>query len=199
MSGVFSNTSKRFGRRCARNTRPPCWVCSATREPDRRAPATRRTRPNGRIAGLTPTQLRTPEAPGKWSIAQVLRHLADSEVVWGWRMRLILAQDRPADHRLRPGSLGRAAALRRRRCRRFAGRRCGAAARQPRLIERATPEDLQRVGVHAERGEESAGYLMRLFAGHDLMHLNQIDRIKKAVSVDPSLLATRRWPRVAPS
>ena len=45
-----------------------------------------------------------------------------------------------------------------------------------RLIERATPADLLRVGVHAERGEESVGYLMRLYAGHDLMHLNQIAR-----------------------
>jgi hypothetical protein len=36
--------------------------------------------------------------------------------------------------------------------------------------------------VHAERGEESAGYLVRLYAGHDLMHLAQIDRIARAVS-----------------
>jgi hypothetical protein len=50
-----------------------------------------------------------------------------------------------------------------------------------RLIEHASPADLKRVGVHAERGEESAGYLMRLFAGHDLMHLRQIDRIAKAI------------------
>lgn len=50
------------------------------------------------------------------------------------------------------------------------------------LLERATPGDLQRVGVHSERGEESVGYLMRLFAGHDLLHLNQIDRIKNAIA-----------------
>jgi DinB family protein len=50
-----------------------------------------------------------------------------------------------------------------------------------RLIERATPADLERVGVHAERGEESAGYLVRLYAGHDLMHLAQIERIARAV------------------
>jgi hypothetical protein len=50
-----------------------------------------------------------------------------------------------------------------------------------RLIDRATPADLERVGVHAERGEESAGYLIRLYAGHDLMHLVQIDRIRSAV------------------
>src|SRR5215216_2174906 len=47
------------------------------------------------IDGLSPHQLRQPERPGKWSIAQILQHLADSEVVWAWRMRLILAQDRP--------------------------------------------------------------------------------------------------------
>jgi hypothetical protein len=45
--------------------------------------------------GLSPRQLRQPECPGKWSISQILQHLADSEVVWAWRMRLILAQDRP--------------------------------------------------------------------------------------------------------
>jgi hypothetical protein len=50
------------------------------------------------------------------------------------------------------------------------------------LIERATSEDPQRVGVHSERGEESAGYLVCLFAGHDLLHLRQIDRIKAAIA-----------------
>ena len=46
------------------------------------------------------------------------------------------------------------------------------------LIDRATPDDLKRVGVHAERGEESAGYLIGLYAGHDLLHLRQIERIR---------------------
>ena len=50
------------------------------------------------------------------------------------------------------------------------------------LIERATPEDLKRVGVHAERGEESAGYLIGLYAGHDLLHLNQLARIRRTVT-----------------
>jgi len=136
----------------------------------------------GAIARLTPAQLRTPEAPGKWSIAQVLRHLADSDVVWGWRMRLILAQDRPpitgydqdlwAD-RLHYADADPAESLDTFRVLRRDNLK---------LIERATPEDLKRVGVHSERGEESAGYLMRLFAGHDLLHLRQIERIKRAVA-----------------
>ncbi len=129
------------------------------------------------IDGLSPAELRQPEAPGKWSIAQVLQHLADSDLVWGWRVRLILAQDRPpitgydqdlwAD-RLHYADADPAHALETLRV-----LRRGNLA----LIDRATPDDLTRVGVHSERGEESVGYLCGLYAGHDLLHLRQIDRI----------------------
>ena len=115
---------------------------------------------------------------------QVLRHLADTDVVWGWRMRLILAQDRPPitgfDQDLWAERLDYANADPNESLETFAVLRRD----NLRLIERATPEDLQRVGVHAERGEESAGYLVRLYAGHDLMHLDQIDRIGRRLSTD---------------
>jgi hypothetical protein len=133
------------------------------------------------VAGLTPDKVRRPESDGKWSIAQVLRHLADTDVVWGWRMRLILAQDRPVitgfDQDLWADHLGYADADPGESLETFAVLRRD----NLRLIERATADDLKRVGVHAERGEESVGYLIRLYAGHDLMHLNQIDRIKTAI------------------
>lgn len=133
------------------------------------------------VATLSRDQLRRPETAGKWSIAQVLRHLADTDVVWGWRMRLILAQERPAitgfDQDLWAERLGYADADPNESLETFAVLRRD----NLRLIERATPDDLERVGVHAERGEESAGYLIRLYAGHDLMHLAQIDRIAKSV------------------
>ena len=133
------------------------------------------------VEGLTAAGLRQPEAPGKWSIAQVLQHLADSDLVWGWRVRLILAQDRPpltgydqdlwAD-RLHYADADPAHALETLRV-----LRRGNLA----LIERATPDDLKRVGVHAERGEESVGYLCGLYAGHDLLHLRQLARIRKTI------------------
>ena len=127
------------------------------------------------IDGLTPPQLRRPEQPGKWSIGQVLQHLADSEVAWAWRIRLILAQDRPQltgydqdswadrlhDDQENPlESLELFAVLRRMNLQ---------------LVQRASPADLKRVGVHVERGAESLEHLLRLNAGHDLLHLRQID------------------------
>lgn len=134
------------------------------------------------VATLTPQQLKSPEAPGKWSVAGVLRHLADTDVVWGWRMRLILAQDRPAitgfDQDLWAERLDYANADPNESLEVFAVLRRD----NLRLIERATADDLNRVGVHAERGEESAGYMVRLYAGHDLAHLAQIERITKSIS-----------------
>jgi hypothetical protein len=50
------------------------------------------------------------------------------------------------------------------------------------LLERASAEDLKRVGVHAERGEETLAHIIRLYAGHDLLHIRQIDRIRGAIA-----------------
>ncbi len=134
------------------------------------------------IEGLSPQQLRKPERPDKWSIGQILQHLADSEVVWAWRMRLILAQDRPRltgydqdlwaerlhyDRADPSDALELFAVLRRANLR---------------LMDGASPVDLKRVGVHAERGEESLEHLCRLYAGHDLLHLRQIERVRQAVA-----------------
>lgn len=133
------------------------------------------------IDGVPMTTLRQPERPGKWSVGQVLAHLADSDLVWGWRMRLILAQDRPTltgydqdawAERLRYSEADPHESVERFTMLRHANLR---------LLERASPDDLQRVGVHVERGEESLELLLRLYAGHDLLHLAQIDRIKNAI------------------
>src|SRR3982750_1932688 len=58
----------------------------------RETPAALRSILDGVPAGTSTT----PEAPGKWSIAMVAQHLADSELVCGWRLRMVLAHDRPA-------------------------------------------------------------------------------------------------------
>jgi hypothetical protein len=114
-------------------------------------------------------------------MAQVLQHLADSDLVWGWRVRLILSQDKPPitgyDQDLWAERLHYADADAHEALATFGVLRRD----NVRLIERASPADLQRVGVHSERGEESVGYLVRLYAGHDLLHLNQLSRIRRAL------------------
>jgi hypothetical protein len=133
------------------------------------------------IEGLTPTQLHRPEQPGKWSIGQILRHLADCEIVSSWRIRLILAQERPAltgfdqdlwAERLHYDDADPMESIELFRVLRRANLH---------LLERASPSDLSRVGMHVERGEESLNHLRRLYAGHDLLHLRQIERVRGVV------------------
>ena len=134
------------------------------------------------IDGMTPAQRSRPEADGKWSVAQVAQHLADSDLVWGWRLRMVLAHDRPKitgydqdlwAERLRYDLANVDEAIDQFRALR---------ASNLRLLARATPADLERYGVHSERGEESVAHMIRMYAGHDLLHLAQIERIRKAVA-----------------
>lgn len=139
------------------------------------------TRLRETIRGLSNAQLGRREAPGKWSINHVLRHLADSEIVWGWRMRMALTHDRPPitgyDQDAWADKLGYGDADAEESIDEFGVLRAG----NLRLLRNATPEDMKRVGVHAERGEESVAHMMKLYAGHDILHLNQIARIRKSI------------------
>lgn len=133
------------------------------------------------IASASPEELGMPESDGKWSMLQTVQHLADSELVGGFRFRMVLAHDRPAlagyDQDLWADRLGyhdsdAATALSDFTTLRLANIR---------LFERTTPDDRARVGIHAERGEESLEQLMRLYAAHDLVHLRQLERIRRTV------------------
>jgi uncharacterized damage-inducible protein DinB len=134
------------------------------------------------IAGLTDAELRAPEGEGRWSVVQILQHLADSEIVWAWRMRLILSQELPSitgydqdlwAERLHYQDSDPVEALELFTVLRRANLR---------LVRRATPADLRRAGIHAERGAETLEHLRKLYAGHDLLHLRQIDRVRRAVA-----------------
>lgn len=133
-------------------------------------------------SSMDATAIKAPEAPTKWSVTQVIAHLADSEVVWAWRLRLILGQDRPTltgyDQDTWANNLDYANADVSECLDRFTILRNS----HLRLLSGLSPEQRKRVGVHSERGEENVEHLVRLYAGHDVLHLNQIERIRKAVS-----------------
>lgn len=135
----------------------------------------------GATDGLSDDDARRPERPGTWSVLHVARHLADAEIVSGYRLRLVVAHDRPtvsgydqdlfADrlHYL-DGTLAEAL-----------GDFEAVRAINLRFLQRLAPGDLARIGLHSERGEESAGRLVALMAGHDLVHLRQIARVREAI------------------
>ncbi len=130
------------------------------------------------LKGLTEKQLSRRPAPGKWSIKEIVAHLADGEVVTGSRYRFIAAHERPAiasyDQDLFVEKLGVANATTEELVADFEMAR----AVNLGLLVRLPDEAFARVGIHSERGEESIDTIVRLYAGHDRVHLDQVETIR---------------------
>ncbi|HEU4474279.1 MAG TPA: DinB family protein [Gemmatimonadales bacterium] len=130
-----------------------------------------------RVREVDPRALARPEGPGKWSVIEVVQHLADSELVLGFRARMILSEDRPP---LQGYDQDRWATVFR-----YADVPLDRALEHLRVLRDANlavlsrlgPAELAREGMHSERGPESLGHLLKLMAAHDLVHRRQIDRI----------------------
>ena len=113
---------------------------------------------------------------GKWTAKEVIGHLTDSEWVNGYRTRLIFCEDNPTilgmDQNLwvtRQRHNDREPSVLVETFRNL---------RQLNLVSwnQASSQDLERTGQHNERGAESLGLLLRMLAGHDLSHLDQLQR-----------------------
>jgi hypothetical protein len=138
----------------------------------------------GRLKALvasTPRErwMRRP-APDRWSAGEVLAHLADVEVVTGWRIRSILASDgvplQAFDQDVwavafKYGEVDPEESLEL-----FSAARASLLS----LLKRVDPERREHHGLHAERGKETVAHLIRLYAGHDLNHLKQIEGLVRA-------------------
>jgi hypothetical protein len=136
----------------------------------------------GVLDGLPPAALARAEAPGKWSIRDVVQHMADSELVAGFRLRMVLAHDRPKltgyDQDLWASRLDYGRVDVREALEQFTALRRA----NVRIWARLTAADLMRIGIHGERGEESLELMRRLYAGHDILHIRQLERIRAAIT-----------------
>ena len=120
--------------------------------------------------------LRSRPFEGKWTPNEVIGHLTDSEWVYGYRLRLILCEDNPTILGTNQDSW--VAGLRHNESEPSELVEIFRVLRQFNLTvwRRTLPADLERTGQHNERGPESLGVMLRLLAGHDLSHLDQITR-----------------------
>jgi uncharacterized damage-inducible protein DinB len=131
---------------------------------------------------LTLQAAATPEASQKWSVAAVVQHLADAEVVWAYRLRMVLSQDRPTITGYDQDRL--AVRLHYHKSDMREARRDFEAFRRAnlRVLTDLAADDWQRVGVHATRGEQTLRVMTQWWAGHDLLHLRQIERIRASIA-----------------
>ncbi len=128
---------------------------------------------------LKKSQLMRRPAPGKWSIAEILAHLADAELVVGFRIRLILGSNGTPIQAFNQDVWATTFNY---------GRRDPKTSlasfhllRENNLaLLKSVPRSLwQNYGMHEERGQESVDHIARMISGHDLNHLRQVERIAK--------------------
>lgn len=131
------------------------------------------------IKGKTKKQLTRRPSPGKWSVAEIMAHLADSEIVIAWRLRQILSANgspiQAYDQDLWASTLGYAHRTPQVSLNTFRVLRESNLA----LLKTVPAKLMENYGVHSERGNESVKHLMRMVAGHDVNHLGQVEKILK--------------------
>ena len=126
------------------------------------------------IEGVAVAKLKQRPAPGKWSVTEILAHLAEDELTSTWRYRQMLEHEAPVllgfdqdlwatvgeyaswkpEEALALFQLLREANLR--------------------MFAHLTTEQWQRYGVHTERGKITVRDLCRHMAAHDINHIDQV-------------------------
>jgi hypothetical protein len=130
------------------------------------------------IQGVSTKELSHRPALDKWSVTEILAHLADSELVYGFRIRVILEasgtpiqgidQDlwaRFSDYAKHDPVLSLEAL-------RFNRQRLVL------LLKSLPPESWDLYGIHSERGKETVSRVVEMLAGHDINHLMQIEAMR---------------------
>ncbi len=133
------------------------------------------------IDGLSKEQLARRPTPEKWSIQEIVAHLADDELVGGYRLRMILSapgtdiQAFDQDIWAQTGRYDRIdvrASLELFRVLRNSNLA---------LLRSLDSAEWEMFGVHAERGVETVRDIAMYFAGHDINHFKQIEEIRRTI------------------
>jgi hypothetical protein len=129
------------------------------------------------VKGVTTAKLRKRPAPEKWSVAEILAHLADVEIVIGWRMRSILGAPGTEVQAYDQNAWNASLHYDKRDPRKDLIQQRVLREANLAMLKTLTPEQWKQFGTHSERGQESIERIVRMVAGHDLNHIQQVENI----------------------
>ncbi len=122
---------------------------------------------------ITPEELDTRPAPNKWSVREIVHHLADSEMIAAARLRFLLGQDRPTIQGYDQDEFAR---------RLYYDRKHEVSLELFRIVRESTSEILDRLtpvewireGTHTEAGPYSVDGWLQTYSAHAHKHATQI-------------------------
>ena len=129
------------------------------------------------IEAIGPERCAEPSAPGKWSPSQIIAHLADCELVFGFRLRQTVAEECPT---IQPFDQDKWAQS-------YGGIQAGQALTvftalrgwNLQLLRAVGPAAAGRQTTHPERGTMTFQTIVETMAGHDLNHLAQLCKVDR--------------------
>ncbi|HEY7096721.1 MAG TPA: DinB family protein [Terriglobales bacterium] len=134
----------------------------------------------GAVSGLPEKALKFKPSPDKWSILEILAHLADMEILYAYRLRQMLADENPVIAPINQDAwaaklgytestpaelvalygLNRHATLQ--------------------LLRRIKPDDLEKGAFHPElKRKVNVSEIVQMMSRHGPNHLEQIEKLKK--------------------
>jgi uncharacterized damage-inducible protein DinB len=127
------------------------------------------------LKGKTAEELEARSAPGKWCLRELVAHLADCEIAWGWRLRQVLAEDHAV---LQPFDQDAWARV-------YGGYSYAAAwemykalrAWNVAFVQALNEAEKEKMYTHPERGEERLWTIVEIMGGHDLHHLKVLEGV----------------------
>ena len=122
----------------------------------------------------TPGFLKRRSADGKWSIAEILSHLAESEIVIAFRFHLVIGSNGTTIQAFDQDSWQTHAGYLIKRPLKALELFTVLRESNVAFLKSLTQDEWKAFGLHTERGEESIRRMVELYAGHDVNHLRQI-------------------------
>jgi hypothetical protein len=130
------------------------------------------------LTGVYGDEMDFTTAPEKWSIRQIIAHLADSELVGAQRFRQVIAEDKPTltafDQNAWARNLDYARRLPKQSLETFRRVR----AENHELLKGVPESAFERTGMHTERGPLTLRQLLDGYAGHAESHGRQMQAIR---------------------
>ena len=122
---------------------------------------------------ITPEEMDANPGPGRWSVRDIIHHLADSEMTAAVRLRLLLAQDRPTIHGYDQEEFARRLYYDRPH---EVSLELFQIVRQStaEILDRLTPAEWVREGTHTEAGPYGVEAWLKTYSGHAHKHARQI-------------------------
>ena len=126
------------------------------------------------LDGLSAAEIEARPAPGKWSVREIVAHMADCEIAWSWRLRQVYGEEHATIAPFEQDAWAKVYDA-------YSFELAWATFKALRawnvaFVEALTEADKARGYTHPERGEERLWTLVEIMAGHDLHHLERLGR-----------------------